>query len=110
MKCGTEGRVIEYYTKRYERDPSLRAEAIHLHGLRCAVCGFSFEEAYGAIGKGFIEVHHCRPLYSVEEEIVVNPATDLVCLCANCHRMIHRKKNQVFSIEELRDAISKQNS
>ena len=38
----------------------------------------------------------------------INP--DLVCLCANCHRMIHRKKNQVFSIEELRDAISKQNS
>ena len=31
----------------------------------------------------------------------VNPETDLVCLCANCHRMMHRSREHVMTVEEL---------
>lgn len=36
--------------------------------IRCVVCGFSYEEKYGEIGKGYIEIHHEKPIceYGVE--------------------------------------------
>ena len=53
------------------------------------ICGFDFEEKYGELGKGYIEVHHIKPLSEIDEEVVVNPETDLICVCSNCHRKIH---------------------
>jgi predicted HNH restriction endonuclease len=59
--------------------------------LRCEVpnCGFDFEATYGQIGKGFIEVHHVRPLSEVDGPTVTR-LEDLAIVCANCHAMIHR--------------------
>ena len=42
-----------------------------------------------------MEVHHVKPL--AEHEAEVDPAIDLVCLCANCHTMAHRKRTSVTS-------------
>lgn len=100
-----EGRRLSFYSYKYERSAKNRNAAIRIHGLTCMACGINFEEKYGEIGKGFIEVHHIKPLNSLEQEVVIEPATDLVCLCANCHRMIHRKKNYIMSVEELRNTI-----
>lgn len=100
-----EGQPTQYYTTRYERDPRNRMEAIEIHGTKCMACGFDFEKFYGERGKNYIEVHHIIPLSSRNEQVEVNPATDLVVVCANCHRMIHRKKNQVLSLEELKKII-----
>ncbi len=100
-----EGRRILYYTTRYERSIRNREAAIRIHGTRCQVCGFDFSEVYGEIGRGFIEVHHVVPLYSKNSIVEVNPATDLVCLCSNCHRMIHKAPNGVFTVEELASMI-----
>lgn len=69
------------------------------------VCDFDFEEAYGELGKDFIEVHHMKPLYSLEEEIEINPEEDLVCLCSNCHRMIHRRRDKILTVEELKEIM-----
>lgn len=94
-----EGDKIQIYTNRYERNPELRRKAIEIHGTRCRVCNMSFVEKYGEIGEGFIEVHHIKPISEGRRE--VNPKTDMVCLCSNCHRMIHRKQKQVLTVEEL---------
>nr|WP_285801181.1 HNH endonuclease [Exiguobacterium sp. s193] len=75
--------------------------AIQEHGLSCKVCNFNFEMMYGEHGKDFIEIHHIKPLSTLSKAIKVNPKTDLVPLCSNCHRMIHRRKNEVLTIEEL---------
>ena len=40
-----------------------RAACIREHGLRCKVCAFDFEERNGDPGRGFIHVHHTRPLH-----------------------------------------------
>jgi hypothetical protein len=97
-----DGKAIEYYGTRYERNPINRARAIEIHGTICKACGFDFEKVYGERGRGFIEVHHINPLFLIDKETDINPETDLVPVCSNCHRMIHRKKNTVITIEELK--------
>ena len=44
-------------------------------------------------------------MYSVRKEISVNPKTDLVPLCSNCHKMIHKNKDKPLAIEELKEKI-----
>jgi 5-methylcytosine-specific restriction protein A len=88
----SEGAAKYSYSKRYERNPENLLKAIEMHGCKCCICGFDFELVYGERGKGFIEVHHTKPLSEVEGETVIDPATDLVPVCSNCHRMIHRRK------------------
>lgn len=100
-----EGAKVEYYVSKYERNPKLRLKAIEIHGLNCSACNINLGEVYGELGKGFIEIHHVKPLYTLEGETLVNPETDLQPLCPNCHRMIHRKRDSIISVDELRDII-----
>ncbi|MBT2736208.1 HNH endonuclease [Bacillus sp. ISL-7] len=101
-----DGAVKQYYGKRYERNPENRKKAIEIHGLKCVACGFNFEEVYGERGKDFIEVHHVKPLSTIGEEVTIEPKEDLVPVCSNCHRMIHRRKDDVLTVEELKFMIS----
>ena len=41
--------------------------------------------------------------------MIPNPETDLVTICSNCHRMIHRKKNDIITPEKLKEIIQEQN-
>ena len=100
-----EGKKKQYYTTKYERSRKNRMKAISIHGLFCYICHFNFEETYGELGKDYIEVHHLKPLYSKDEEIQVNPQTDLICVCSNCHRMLHRKKDEVLTPYELKSLL-----
>lgn len=102
---GIEGRVKYYYGKRYERDSKNRMLAIKIHGLDCYACGFNFEKVYGERGKDFIEIHHMKPLSTLEEEVEIDPETDLIPLCANCHRMVHRRRDDVLDVETLKSMI-----
>lgn len=97
-----EGNRRYTYASRIERSSRNRIEAIKLHGYKCQVCGFDFAQVYGDLGKNYIEVHHVNPLAEQDGAHVVNPHTDLVCLCANCHRMVHRNRNRVLSVDELK--------
>ncbi len=97
-----DGKAIEYYGTRYERNPINRARAIELHGTVCKACDFDFEKAYGKLGRGFIEVHHVRPLSTLEQETAIDPEKDLVPLCSNCHRMVHRKKEEILEVDKLK--------
>lgn len=96
-----EGGQWHALVTRYERSEVNRAACIELFGPRCAVCGFDFETHYGEIGRGFIEVHHKEMVSRLEPGTVLDPATDLVPLCANCHRMSHRRSFP-FTVEELK--------
>ena len=100
-----EGQQTRQWTTRYERDPKLRAAAIKLHGVVCMGCGFDFEKKYGPIGAGFIEVHHTRPVSSLGRSTSVDPANDLVVLCSNCHSIVHRKRLNPLSLDELRNTV-----
>lgn len=102
-----EGKIQNYYGKRYERVPENRKRAIEIHGLTCSICGFDFEKTYGLRGQGFIEIHHINSLSSFEDEQNVDPATDLFPVCSNCHRMIHRIRENVLSIDDMKKILQK---
>jgi len=106
LESGFEGRQTQRYVTLYERDPKLRAAAIAIHGLTCVVCGFNFGEVYGDYGKGYIHIHHLTPVSEFGQATEVNPKTDLVPVCANCHSIIHRRKAQTLSIEEMQTMIA----
>jgi len=101
----TEGRKRSYYGTRYERDPKNRKRALEIHGYVCKACGFDFGNVYGERGLGYIEVHHTKPLGEESSEIYVDPQKDLIPLCANCHRIVHRFRDQVLSLDELKKLI-----
>jgi 5-methylcytosine-specific restriction protein A len=105
-----EGRQTYYYSKKYERNYSNRLEAIEYHGTKCMICGFDFERVYGERGIGFIEIHHINPLSNLEEETLINPKKDLIPVCANCHRIIHREKNNVLTIEDMKKLLDSNNT
>ena len=46
-----------------------------------------------------------KPLSTFKEVMEINPETDWVPLCANCHRMVHRRKDDVLSVDELKELI-----
>lgn len=81
--------------KKIERNSTASKAAKKIHGHRCQACDLDFTEAYGEIGKGYIEAHHLKPMSSLEEGKAVeyNVEKDFAVLCANCHRMIHRYSN-----------------
>lgn len=101
----TEGGLKVYASTRRERIPKLRKAAISFHGLDCMGCGFSFEKFYGPLGQDFIEVHHVVPL-SQAGRVETDPMRDLIVLCANCHRMVHRKRGMCLSLDGLRQCLA----
>jgi len=56
-----EGAKRTIVVNKYERSSKARENAVKFHGFKCKVCGISFEETYGLIGKGFIHIHHLVP-------------------------------------------------
>ena len=105
-KVRTEGGKKIFVSVRRERDPRLRAAALSLYGFDCMACGFNFGKSYGEIGKDFIEVHHVVPL-SESGRTETNPETDLIVLCSNCHRIIHRRQGICLSLDELKRHIKR---
>jgi 5-methylcytosine-specific restriction protein A len=85
-----EGNVQEIPISVYERNPKARKKCLEHYGVNCYICGFNFEDKYGAPGKGFIHVHHLKPLSEIKEQYELDPIKDLRPVCPNCHAMIHR--------------------
>lgn len=67
-----------------------KAHFIKTHGrLWCERCRLDPLEKYGPdTGAACIEVHHRTPLAEIVQGQVTT-LDDLMCLCANCHRVIH---------------------
>ncbi|MEI6085121.1 MAG: HNH endonuclease [Verrucomicrobiota bacterium] len=99
-----EGAQSKVTINAYERNPKARAACIAHHGHICAVCGFDFARVFGALGAGYIHVHHIVPVGKLKREYNVDPIKDLIPICPNCHAMIHRP-NEALSLEELRKRI-----
>lgn len=85
----TEGAGATVTINKFERNAEARRQCLAHYGCACVVCGFDFERTYGDLGRGYIHVHHVVPLAEVRKKYVVNPRTDLVPICPNCHAMVH---------------------
>lgn len=102
-----EGTRKQVRVNAYERDPRARKACLTAHGLNCAACGLNFETRYGALGTGFIHVHHLKPLALMDGEYELDPVADMRPVCPNCHAMLHRPE-KTLSVEELRAILKAQ--
>lgn len=103
-----EGAVAQSVVKRRERNPRNRLLCIRIHGEQCKVCGLEPKIVYGEFCS-IIEVHHLEPLALLSSPRAYDPVTDLVPLCPNCHRAVHKKRPIPFTVEELKDLMAAQN-
>lgn len=102
-----EGASTSVLVNRYERDPEARAACVATHGSSCQACYFDFADTYGPEFAGFIHVHHLVPLSDVGESYEVNPETDLIPVCPNCHSLIHRRIPP-YTIDEVQQMLYSQ--
>ncbi len=107
---GNEGQVLSRVHRYRERDRTLVSKKktkflSENPRLICQGCGFDFEKIYGLRGKDYIECHHTKPVSELEVGETTK-LSDLVLLCSNCHRIVHRKKPWL-NIEELKQLIQK---
>lgn len=91
-------KLVEIAKRHYMRDGN----------LFCSACNFNFEKFYGEVGKGYIEIHHLKPIFAYEDKLEqsLNEALKNVApVCSNCHRVIHRSNDQLLSIPSLQKII-----
>ena len=111
-----EGEVNEILRRHkfYERNKTIiqkvKEKAKKENKLFCSVCNFNFEKYYSELGNGFIECHHIYPI--AKSGIRKTSEDDLVLVCSNCHRMLHRKQSngEYPSIDRLKKIIDKNES
>ena len=95
-----EGTAYSVTVNAYERNSAARRTCIAHHGPQCAVCNFSFQNAYGNVAADFIHVHHLKALAEIGREYMLDPVADLRPVCPNCHAVIHLRQPP-YSIEEV---------
>lgn len=100
-----EGKTKQVLVNSYERNQIARKRCIEYFGFNCQVCDFNFKDKFGEIGVEFIHVHHKIDISTIGKEYSVNPLTDLIPVCPNCHAMLH-KRTPAYSIEELKEMMN----
>lgn len=103
-------------SKVYERSITLRNIAIEHYSyngrIKCRACCFDFEEFYGLYGKGFIEIHHQKPVFMFAgedfERKIEEALANVIPVCPNCHRMIHRKRDNPLQLDEIKNIVSRE--
>lgn len=110
----SEGRVVSRYVNTHERSTRLRMIALehftHNNMIYCDCCGFNFPTYYGEnYGKDCIEIHHIKPIFQYQgdsfEQVVDNALQNLLPVCPNCHRVIHKNHIGSNEISAFKDAI-----
>lgn len=96
-------RFIYGIRSRFETDPEIRLSVLKFHGTSCSICGFNYEDFYGDLGRGYIQVHQ---IYENDEDMEnYDLQHDFIPICENCHGIIHRSKENHVSIEDLKQII-----
>ena len=88
----------------FARNPGLVRAARAIRGYQCEACDFDFQATYGELGTKYIECHHVDPLADRDQPTATTTVTDVRMLCANCHRMVHRRRPAVL-VEDLRATL-----
>lgn len=107
-----EGRSILRQHRARERSTRLikikkdSFKAEHGGEVFCEVCHFDFSQHYPTeLGDGYIEAHHLIPL-SQKQEPSPTRLEDLMLICSNCHRMVHRSKDVDRNLQLLQEHFS----
>lgn len=92
---------------RRERSGYLAVQCKERDGYRCQVCKMTFAEVYAEeLGAAFAEAHHLKPL-GKQLDKVKTKLEELMTVCANCHRMLHRMEGKRDDVKRLRTLVRK---
>lgn len=89
-----------------ERNSFLTTLRKQKDNYKCQVCHANMEDIYGSLGKHYAEAHHILPLNKIKSQSKTK-ISDLITVCANCHRMLHRMKGDKSDIQKLKSLIKK---
>jgi len=89
---------------RRERSAIQAALAKQRDKYTCRVCDLTFEARYGVLGSRYAEAHHVQQLSRLREGTKIS-VDDLICVCANCHRMLHRMEGDAGDWLSLRKTV-----
>ena len=111
-----EGKQGLRNVKYYERSRKLRSIAVehftHNGIIECDCCGFDFKDYYGVKYESCIEIHHIRPIFQYDEDAtqktIEQALKNLMPVCPNCHRVIHRNHIGSSDIEKFKLDIAEQ--
>lgn len=90
-------KIRKILNKQKERWTRRKVEAILYKGGKCAVCGITYNGCNGSI----FDFHHINPkekeftwdklkLRNIED--IKKELDKEICVCSNCHRLIHSKE------------------
>lgn len=101
---GKASMELKLHLLRERNSAIVKSKKNNASSLKCECCSFDFELAYGTHGKGYIECHHKVP---INQGARITFEEDLALVCANCHRMLHRRNDnqEYFEVEELKELI-----
>jgi 5-methylcytosine-specific restriction protein A len=103
LTCGYSRRNRTTLDGRVERAGAIVSEGFP---TKCRCCGFDFNLVYGPeLARDYIEIHHIKSI--TQTDGVLNPATDLVPLCSNCHSMVHRKRGKIMPVEKIQAIMTR---
>ncbi|NOJ14014.1 HNH endonuclease [Vibrio splendidus] len=103
----SEGRYRYVLHKKRERSSALRkikvAHFLANHEfIHCELCKTKLSELYPtSLSEGYIEVHHIKPISTLADHTPTH-IDDLILLCPNCHRMVHRTRDAESNLEKLK--------
>ena len=98
-------RLVAAHLRRERSRRLVRAAKIR-DGFTCQICDINFERLYGRLGRGFAEAHHLV-LFGRPNKPIRISLDDLVTVCANCHRMIHRMTGKRSDVARLRRVFTR---
>ncbi len=94
--------TVSVLVNAYERDAVAKALCMQHHGTRCMVCDVDLEQRYGTLAAGAMQVHFEPRSSRVDGPFELDPRSDLLPVCPNCHMMLHRGRDKPLRVEDLR--------
>ena len=104
-----EGAVETINVNRYERNKEARRKCIAHYGQACQACDIDLSKKYGSVAENFTHVHHIKKLSTISAKYQIDPVTDLIPLCPNCHAIAHLRK-EPYSVQQIKSMIAAQNN
>jgi len=98
---GPEGIAKEATYLRRFRDQKLVQKRKEIDKFTCQTCGYRKEISNGQF---VIDVHHLNPL-GTSNDLRITSIDDLICLCPNCHRIAHSRREFPLSVDEIRSSL-----
>lgn len=103
----TERRLVTLHKRaEFARNGRLAKRRKQMDNYTCKICLLRLEDRYGPLGREYAEAHHIVPLHLLPKDIDIQTGiNDLITVCPNCHRMLHRMEGMADDWIELQKSL-----